>query len=209
MQLNQPIPPPLPGGENPYDFILNGNQKPKKSVLPTTQSKKQRILFVLGGAFILFSLFAIAMLLISSAGGGDKKMLTGIAQTQTEIMRVSREGATDAKDTAIQGFAQSTALVITSSQQKTTAFLGKMKETPNSKTLALGRSTKTDTALKTAKEAGRYDQELLKILSTSLEDYKKELSAGYKQATSKSQKQLLEQLYNQANNLTKNQPTSS
>ena len=67
MQLNQPIPPTSSGGENPYDFIINGNQQIKKGRLPLPKpnNRKQRILYVFGGAVLLIVLLMIGFSLIS------------------------------------------------------------------------------------------------------------------------------------------------
>ena len=151
----------------------------------------------------------IIFALLSTAGSSNKKNLLALAQSQTEIIRVSTDNGSKLRDTTIQGFAQSVSMVITTNKLQTTKYMGKQKIKVNPKTLALGRSTKTDNALTAADEAGRYDDELLKILEKDLTAYKTQLSSAYKQASSKSEKTLLKELFDQAVLLTKNQPTSS
>lgn len=209
MQLNQPIPPTYSGDEDPYDFILKGNQKPKKTLLPSGNSRKSRILLVVGGVLAALFLLAIIFALVTSSGSSNAKSLLSLAQDQNEIIRISNNGGNQARDPTIQGFSQTVTLVLTTSQQKTVKYLNTHGVKTSSKSLALTRNAQTDATLKSADEAGRYDAELLKTLEGSLNDYKSQLNEMYKKTSSKSQKILLQQLYNQAVNLTKNQPTSS
>ena len=208
MQLEQPIPPNNPGGDNQYDFIMNGKQAPKKSILPSGNSRKQRIILIVGGALAFFAIFAIVLALIFSSGGEDTKALLGLAQTQTEITRVSADGTTKARSAATQNFTQTVTTTMTTAQQQTIEVLAK-KTKVDEKKLVLGRSTKTDTALTSAQQAGRYDEELTATLTKALASYKTEISQAATKTTTKSQKELLQKLYTQVEALIKNQPTSS
>ena len=209
MQLNQPIPPTYSGGENPYDFILQGPQKPKKTLIPTGGSQKQRILLAITG-LIIFILLAVAIFgVLSSLGGDETQAILGIAQTQTELVRISTAGGNKARDLTTLGFAESVQLTLTTNQQQTTRYLTSQNVKINPKVLVLGQKTQTDASLKSAEQAGRYDEELLTVLQNSLSAYKTQLNSAYQNATSVKQKNLLLNLYNQANALTKNQPTKS
>lgn len=207
--MNQPIPPAMSGGPGQYDFILNGNQKPKKSLLPSGNSKKQRIMLVVGGGLALLLVFAVIMMLIFSSGGEDRKSLVKLVQTQTEIARLSNEASGKSRDPVTLNFTQTTALVLTTSKNQTTEYLAKQRIKIGEKELALGRDAKDDQALVSAEKAGRYDDEAIKIIEQSLADYKTQIQQDFKAATGKNHKQLLQDLYKQAETLTKNQPTSS
>ena len=206
MQLNQPIPPPYPGGNNPYDFILNGNQKPKKTLLPNAKTKKGRLLVVLGGAVGILILLFIVLSLVLSGGGGTKDLLT-IAQTQTEIARVSSDTSAKARNITTRNFAATVRITVSSQQQQTVSYMTSHKQKVAPKKLILGMNPKTDESLKTAEAAGRYDQELLTILEKSLADYQLQLSQTYKATSSKSQKAMLQKFFEEVGALIKNQPT--
>ncbi len=208
MQLNQPIPPSYPGGNNAYDFILNGNQKPKKTLLPNAKTKKGRLLLVVGGAVGIIFLLAIILSLVLGGGGGTQDLLA-IAKTQTEIARVSNASTLKARDITTRNFVATVGITISSQQQQTVSYLASHKEKISPKTLALSVNPKTDAALKTAESAGRYDQELLTVLEKSLADYQVQLSQTYKATSSKSQKTLLQKFFEQVSALIKNQPAIS
>lgn len=209
MQLEQPIPPSYPGGDNQFDFILNGHQKPKKGLIPKGNSPKQRIIMVILGLLAVLTLFAIIFALIFSSGGGNKEDMLGLAQTQTELVRISASGAEDSRDAVTQGFAQNIAAVITTSQLETTEWLTKNGVKFKEKDLALAKDEKVDAALNSALQAGRFDQELVKVLERMLAEYKAELSQAFSGTSSKSQKTLLQNLFKQVETIIKNQPTSS
>lgn len=209
MQFNQVIPPSAGGGEGQYDFIMNGPPKPAKSLLPSGGSRKQRIIVVVGGAIAVFSIFAIILMLIFTSGGEDKKALTNLVLTQTELIRVSDGAVNKSRDVGTQSFAQTTTLVITSSRKQTTDYLAKQRVKVSDKQISLSKNAKTDEALNSAEKAGRYDAEAIAVIEKSLASYKTELKAAFGKATTANQKKLIQQLYDEADKLTKNQPTNS
>lgn len=209
MQLNQPIPPPYSGGDSQFDFILNGNQKPKKSLLPKGGNRKQRLLVALGiGAGVIVLLIIIVSLLLSS-GNTSTKSLISIAQTQNEIVRISSTGSQKAKSKAAANFAITVADSTATGQAATTKYLTSKKVKIPPKTLAMGQNPQTDAALKSAQTAGRYDEELISTLQKSLLAYQSEVGTAYKATNSASQKALLKQLFDQVTILLKNQPTAT
>ena len=208
MQLNQPIPPPYSGGDNQYDFILNGNQKPKKGLLPKGETPKQRVLLVVGGLGVLV-LFAIIFALIFGGGKGSTQTPLALAQTQNEIIRVSGIGGQLARDTTTQGFTETVNVTITTSQQQTIKYLSAQKFKIKPKILALAQNSKTDATLRAAAAAGRYDEALKTVLEQELSDYRTQVSAAYKATSDKTQKALYQQLFNQVTILIKNQPATN
>jgi hypothetical protein len=210
MQLNQPIPPTPAGGESPYDFILSGNHKPSKKLLSNRgNSKRQRLLIaVLGGLGLLFVIAVIVALLVSG-NDSTKKNFTGLVQTQTEIIRITTLGNQKATSSSAQHFSEMVGLVMTSSEQQTNSYLSKHGTKLKSKELALGKNAGTDKALAAAAAAGTYDNELITILERSLANYQANVSDLYKTTSSATQKKLLQNLYDQATTLIKNQPATS
>lgn len=207
MQLDQPIPPGSSGGENPYDFILSGAPKPKLSLVPKGGSQKQRIILVASGAIIILIIFVIVFSLIANSGDSGIKSLVSVAQTQTEIVRVSTAGTSQVRDPSILNFTENVSLGLTSSQIQTINYLTKHQKKISSKELALGQSASTNKKLSTAQETGNYDNTMLTTLQQELTAYQAQVIAAYKSTDVNSQKVLLQQLYTQVTNLLKNSPS--
>lgn len=209
MQPDQPSPFPQNGGHDPFDFIMKDQPKAKRSLLPGGSSAKSRILVVVGGLVILTLLFVVVMALLTSSGTNNKKALIGLAQEQTEIIRLSKAARDTSRSTAVQNYAQSTYAVFNTSQAQTLAYLRTQKIKISSKQLVLGRSVQDDASLTSAGQAGRYDDEYIKIINQDLLEYQAKAKATYQTAKGQKEKLLLKTLFEQVTNLTKNQPTSS
>ena len=205
MQLDQAMPPAPAGGENPYDFILSGPAKPKRSFLPSGGSSKQRAIVVGVGAVGGLIVFFIILALISSAGKGSYGNLVTLAQTQAEIVRVSTEGAPKVRDPGVSAFVQNINLALTTDQQETVSYLAKHGQKLNSKKLALLQSSKTDATLAAADQSGQLDNVMLDTMQQALQVYKQDLATDYKSAKG-SQKTLLKELYAAASDLLANAP---
>lgn len=206
MQLNQPIPPSYAGGDGQYDFILQGNQKPKKSLVPNPASPKKRALLVGVGAAILLVLGIILFAVLSSGSKAGTQTILGLAQTQTEIIRISNAGANQARDIPNQNYAATVSAALATSRQETTNYLASKKVKIKAKDLVAGQNPKTDAALKSAEQAGRYDEQLIATLESSLVAYRNQVSTEYKATSSKTEKKLLQTLYDQVVAIMKNQP---
>lgn len=205
MQPEQQI--PANNGQDPYDFILAGPPKQKKSLIPGGGSLKQRVILVVGGALGLMLVLYVIFSLAFSGGGGLAK-LTTIAQKQTEIIRISNAGSSVVREPSISNFTQSVLLTTTSGQQQTVDYLASHGKKVKTKQLALLQSSKTDQALESAKQAGQYDNALLGTLLDRLKDYRASVKEAYDDSSSQTQKALLKQLFQQADGLLANPPQS-
>ncbi len=206
MPPNQPVPPPV-GGSNQYDFIMQDPQKPKRSLLPSGASRKQRL--IVGGLGLggVLTLFIIILVVIFSIGGSNAQPMIELAQTQNEIARISNAGTTKARSPATLNFAQNAYLTTTTGQQQTLAYLQKeMDQKINTKQLAATQSASTDETLKNAEQAGTYDTVLYTILYQQLTAYRDRLTTTYQGASGAKQKELLKKLYDSVVTLLKNQP---
>lgn len=178
---------------NPYDFIVNTNHKPKRPLLPGGNSKQARIFVVFGGVLVLIIVGAIVMSLITAASSTGHKTLVEAAQQQTEIIRVSKIGVAKARDPVTLNLAVTTNLSLQSDQA---ALLKQVKVTP--KELALGRSTKTDIALTTAEQSNQFDQVFTKTIQSQLATYRSTLKKAYDSSSSKKLKATLADEYTHA-----------
>lgn len=206
MQPEQPIPPA--SGQNPYDFILAGPPKPKRSLIPSGGSLKQRVILIAGGALgLIIILYVIFGLILG--GGGSTAPLVKIAQQQTEIIRISNSSAKTVRDAPISNFTQNVLLSTTSAQNQTVDYLAKHGQKLNTKRLGGLQSSKTDQALAAAQQNDQFDDTLLNILIAKLKEYKASLYEDYNNTGSKTQKALDKDLYQQTDKLLTNPPKSA
>jgi len=200
---------PIPGGDqsNPYDFILNGPPKKKRTIVPKGNSKKQRLIIMIGGGLALLTLLIIIFSLIFGGGGGGLANLEKTVKEQQEIMRVAQLGEKGARSTETQTFAISTKLTVSSSQSNILAYLADKGSEVKGKDLSENLDSKTDTKLKTATDNGEFDTVFTALLTAQLEAYKQNLAEYYDATSSKNQRQLLQEAYNQADGLLKKEAT--
>lgn len=195
--MQQPIPPNFSGGgQNPYDFIINGSPKKKLSFLPHSNSPKDKMLYMVAGIGIVLAVLALIVMVFFS-GGGASAGLTTIAQKQTEIIRVSNLGSQKARSTATVTFAENTLVTTTTAQKETIAYIAKKGKAPTSKTLALGMDSQSDKKLASAELAGQYDEVLTAVLKADLQSYQQALTTEYKATNSNTEKIMLQKQYNQ------------
>jgi hypothetical protein len=193
-------------GHDPYDFIMQGTPKPKRSLIPTGGSPTKRKIILGAGLFAILAFFAIVFILIFTSGGGSSQSTLELAQSQNEIIRITGPASTrDITSTDVAQFAQNTNTSMVSAQKQTLDYIVKSRKVPDAKELGLKQSGSTDSKLKTAKEAGQYDEVFYSILYQQLVAYKAQVEQDYKEATGKQQKALLQKLYNDVNTLLKNQ----
>lgn len=178
--------PPASSSPSPpsnYDFILNHNQAPKRSIIPGAgSSKKQRIIFLAIGAAVLLIL---TVLLVNLLSGGKSKTQTllQIAQTQEELIRVSTLASTKASSLQARSLAITTQLSMESSQKDIIAQLKKQGQKTNAKILGVAKNSKTDATLATAATDNRYDEAFSQIMLSSLSDYQKLLKAAFSETS--------------------------
>lgn len=181
--------------QSQYDFILN-NQPQKRSFF--AGSKNMRILFVVGLVLVLLVAFLVLMSVLNSGKKAGVDELVGIAQDQTEIVRIATAGSTAARSTDTRGFAVTTNLSLSSSQKDLLAAIKRHGKKLGTKELALKRSTETDQALTNATENNRYDEVFKQTMRNELGDYQQALKTAYANSTNITDKQLLDGMYKQA-----------
>ena len=201
MQPEQPYYQPTPAGpENTgqYDFILS--HPPQKPAGFRRGGNTKTILAVAVGALVLIGLIWLILSLAFSGRGNSIAPLVGIAQQQTELVRVSKAAtATQQLRTQdAQNFAATAELSLTTDQQAIVSLLAKSGQKPKTKVLALKQNAKTDAALDAAKANGTYDTTFLSLMQTQLQAYQATLQQTYGSATNKTEKQTLTKAYKNA-----------
>src|SRR5690242_6249165 len=118
---------PPPQGNNPYEFILNPEHKSKNPFKKATG--KNKLLLVLGfivGGVIIFMVVVTLLLNALAPKKIDKKALLGLAQTQTELIRVADKGNKDARQQVTKNLATTMQYTMMTQQRRTLQPLGKV-----------------------------------------------------------------------------------
>lgn len=180
--------------QNPYDFIMNSGQpQPKKTFgLPGGGSKIQRILLIAGGGAIVLLILVMVLSMISSGGKEQGQRLLGIAQQQTEIVRVTALARDKARTSSAQTLAATTSITIQSSQNDIAELLKKSGVKADAKILAGKVNGKTDATLEAATQNNRYDEVFTELIVAELKNYQANLKEAYDSSSNKTQKEVLE-----------------
>lgn len=204
MQPDQQLPPAPPPmnhrGEAhaQYDFIMNPGQPQKKTLLPSGNSTKQRILVVaIAGAVLVTIIMVIFSLLANSGKGGTEDLITA-AKQQTELIRVAGIGVSKARSTPVRNLAITTQLSLQSQKAPLLTAIKDQGGKVNEKDLALGKISATDTLLKDAEQSNRFDEVFFEKLQADLVAYQKTVKKAYDAASNKKAKQTLATQYRNA-----------
>jgi hypothetical protein len=201
MNPDQPAAPPSNTGQ--YDFIMNP-QKPAgggKYLSLGGSSFILKVLLILGGAAVLMIVLAIVVnIFFGSKTNIDD--IVSLAQTQTEVVRVSAEGG-KANDQALRNAAESARETVGSHQQGLLAYLKKHGRTVKTKELGLKKNTNTDKLLLTAQQSNTFDTTYRQILRSELETYRTQIRLALDHAGDELEKSLLSAEYKETDTLLK------
>ena len=198
-----PAPPPLPvqPSRDPYEFITNEPELPKKRLLPGNGSKKQRIFIIIGGAVFLVMLAYLVIGLLGRADRGRQADYLSLAQQQAELIRISEIGAAKSRGSEAKNLALNVKFTQVSEQPAILDLVKKSGLKTEAKTLALGKNTKTDALLTTAGQNNEFDAVFIKTISELLKKYQLTLKKLHDSTSSSSAKATLAKSYNNASNL--------
>jgi len=193
----------FPPGHNPYEFITNPRELPKKKTLFAPGSLRSRILIILGAGVLVTIAIIVLSSVLTSKRTANLENLRGLVAQQQEIIRVSAIGTANAKDATTKNFTQTTTDSVTSEQIQLNSFLvsKKIKITPLQ--LNAKKDAQTDLALETAKQASTFDSTVTTILLGLLTTYANDTAEAYKAATTPAAKAILETSFNSSSALVK------
>ena len=204
-QTPPPAPPPVSpspqGQQNPYAFLYEDKKKKKKTILPRTDSTKQRIIFVGLGVVVLFIIVSVVVSLLNSASNQNVVDLQSVAKQQTEIIRVANIGASKAKDSKTSNFALTTSLSLASSQTNTLEALKKAGRKMSPKDLNAGKNTDTDSLLTKAEQANSFDETFIEEITKELRTYQTTVKKALASSSSENTEQNLQKAYAQVDSL--------
>ncbi len=195
--LAPPAPPPLPvtPSHNPYDFITQPSAPKRRGLLSGGSSKRQRILIIAIGAFILL-LAAIGVIgLLGSSDDGLKADYLSLAQQQAELVRVCDIGISQARSSEAKNLAITTKYSILSEQPGVLGLAKKAHAQTDAKSIAAGKNSQTDTQLTTASQTNQFDTVFIKILQTNLTKYQQTLKKIHDEVPDNKTKDILSKDY--------------
>lgn len=189
-----------------YNFIMNPGAAPKKRLFSLGGGdKKQKLLMIIIAGGLLMMVLVVVISSFLGGSGNNTDRLVGLAQRQTELARVASLGQKDAVGSDAKNLASTVVLTMTSAKAETSALITKQGRKLNAKTLAAKQDSNTDKTLEAAKQSNRFDETFVSTLQSGLTTYQQELSDLFDATESKTEKSLLQELYNQAAILTATQ----
>lgn len=175
-----------PNQTNPYDFIMNSNQKPpRRSIfdLPTPV----KIALVVGLLILIIIIWTVISSFLNSDSNAQKDRLINVAQKQGEIIRISALAEKDSAGSPAKELAINARLSAQSSQAQVKALLKSRGVGDKSATsqIAAGKNVKNDEVLQDGKDNGRYDDTFLALIDQQLTDYQKLVQSAYENGSVK------------------------
>ena len=203
-----PAPPVTPNG-NPYEFIVNPVKAPKPSPFSGggTKGFVVRLSLIIGAAVLLMIIIAVVVNVLFGSKT-DAQAFIGLAQTQNEVIRVSKEDS-QATSQAVLNAATSTSLTVTTQQNAILNFLTTHGQKVAPKDLALKKNLTTDRQLAAAQAASTFDPVFSRVMVGILQDYSDALSTAYKSASTTTERKMLTDDYSQVQLLIKQWPEST
>lgn len=201
--------PPNQPNQNQYDFIMNHPTKPKRQ-LNLGNSMRSRIIIVAIAVILVIIAIATINSFLKKESTAQAQRLTLIAQTETEIIRVSGLAKDKAKDIKTQNYALTTRISMESSQLQTKKILAGRGVSAKSVNKKLGatKNPKTDAALDEAAKNNRFDDTFYVIMDKQLADYQLLLKTAHSNGTPV-EKKTLDSAYQNAGRLKAKQLSST
>lgn len=144
---------------------------------------------IVGAATILIILIVLFSSLLSG-GNSSKSNLISLAQTQTEIMRVSDKGQAGSRSQTVKNLAVTINMSVSSQQHEIIGVLGKNGVKLDEKDLKLKQNGQTDQRLTAAKNTNTFDKEFTQVMQESLEAYANSLRQANGAAKSRTEQEL-------------------
>lgn len=186
-----------PSSGSPYEFIMNPGQPPKKKRVGFGRSNlPMTIGVIIGGAVLLMIVLSIVLSMFAPKNI-SKSDLIGLAQSQSELMRISDLAARNGTQQVTKNLAVTVQFTMNTEQKKVIALLDKEGVKLGEKELSLKQNAITDQQLTTAKVTSTYDLVFSQVLQNELESYAKSLKTLHGKAASKTERDLTSTYYEQ------------
>lgn len=177
-----------------YDFIMNGNQKPRgRFSLPGGNSRNGRIIIFSVGILVLIIATFMFFSLLSSSSRANTDRVIEITQQQQELIRIADIGTSKARTSASRNLAMTTKVSMMSAQNQLVGLLKKNGHKVGGKQLALKQDPAATSALSAAALNNTFDEVFTKLINEKLSEYRASLKTAFSGSTSKKEKSLLDE----------------
>jgi hypothetical protein len=184
-------------GQGQYEFIMNP-AKPKRSISLLPGGSLLSRIAIIGGGLVALIILAVILSSVFGNKGSNTQPMIGVAQDQTELVRVATLANSKAESEIAQRTAISVQLSVTSANQALLTYLQNNGTKTGKKQLSLKRDARTDTQLTSAIDSSNFDPVFLQIMQTQLTAYQRDLKAAYAANPGPNGKVLLESQYKAA-----------
>lgn len=182
---------------NPYGFILNPEKPPKPPLkIFGGNAMIQRAIIVGAGILLLIIITVFGLSFLNKSSNAQAQRLLEIAQTQSEILRVSETTQTKITDSDLAEIAILNQLTTRTALKDISEALAKRGQKINEKLLAKGQNPGNDQILTDAEQNSTYNQAYRALLSQQLDNYLLQIEAAHNSGSAK-EKQLLASIYEQ------------
>jgi hypothetical protein len=186
---------------NPYEFILNPNQPaPKKKGGRFGNNFAVTIALIVGAAVIVMIILSIVINALAPKKI-DTADLTALAQTQTELLRISRQASSDATQQVTKNLATTVEYTMITQQKQTIDVLAKNKVKVGNKELALKQNATTDQKFSQAKATSTFDTTYTEVIQTELTGYANTLKVLSGKGASQKERDRMSDYYRQVQQL--------
>jgi flagellar basal body-associated protein FliL len=203
VQENSTTPP-----QDPYSFLYEEAQKPKKGLVPSGNSLKQRLIIVGIAVVLLIIIGLVVVSLLGRGGAANREDLASVVRKQTELIRVADIGAAKATDSRTRGYALTISLSLDSNNEALLAAYKKNGIKLGKDDLAGSKNSATDTKLNTAEQGNNFDAVFTEEINKELTAYKAALRKAYESSSGKATKNALDTAYQQVSVIEGNKPTT-
>lgn len=186
-----------PPANNPYEFIMNPQQPPKRKGTGFGGGKLPMLLgLIVGGAVLLMIVLTIFISLGSNKGASTEDIV-GLVQTQNELVRISNQGVKSAVQQSTKSLAVTTEYAMRTQQQETIALLTKNGRQLGEKENTLKQNAQTDRQFTTAKSTSTFDLVFSQVMQNELTTYANNLKQLFSKTTNKETRDQLSDYYEQ------------
>jgi hypothetical protein len=195
MDPNQQYQPPT---GNSYDFILNPQKAPKAKKIGFGGNSNFgfTIAIIVGGAVFFMVILALILNAFGGSGGRTTDFIS-LTQTQTELIRISDQGAKSAVQQSTKNLSVTIQYSVSTQRQQTLNYLGRNGTTVGEKDLKLKQNATTDQQLASAKATSTFDLVFAEIMQDQLTTYANSLKQVHGLTTNQFEKELLSTYHEQ------------
>lgn len=189
---------------------MNPKSKPGKvSQLDGLSKRKRLMLAAAAGAGLLLVFGIIFSLLLGGGGESTAQQTLKLAQQHKETLRIAEIGIKKSRSSEVRNLATTVKLTLQSTENQIVAIAQKDQEKVTNSQLSAGKNTKTDEALVNAEQNNRFDEKFKQTIYSHIEVYLQQLRIVYNASDSKSDKQVLDNIYSQLYKILPSQTNSS